>query len=308
MEKLEKLGEQLLSILTARSFGYALVLGFWVSLASTLITMIMLGQLAGIDHWVPKISHGSVLLAEFFLLFAIVAAISVIMSAKEDQAKEREKQVAAREAAIAERETKLGEREQDVNKQSKLDLLSEFRAKLAGVWELDFRYSSYNEAGDVIEARGVSFARFLLDEKTAKIRLLINVKADDYFESDDVMIEAISIWPVLAPKHLDYFHDLRLVMEETGDVARGPIFVHLDIDYTEDAPIRLSGTWYDLDGTFAKARREYRAAQHRPANGDLSLRGRITYRRLDMPVGYQPERTLPEIDRQRRSLQLVRES
>ena len=43
MEKLEKLAKQLFSILTARSFGYAVVLGFWGSLASTLITMIMRG-------------------------------------------------------------------------------------------------------------------------------------------------------------------------------------------------------------------------------------------------------------------------
>jgi hypothetical protein len=295
MATIDKLGERLLTVLTARSFGYALVLGFWVSLASTLITMVMLGRLAGFDHLVPKVVHGEVLLAEFFLLFVVVATISIRMSSNEDLAKEREKQVANREAAIVDRETKLSAREQDVNRREKLDLLSVFREKLAGVWEVEFRSTAFNEKGDVVDQRGHSYARFLVDEQTKKLRLLVNVKETDFTESDDVMIEAISIWPVMNPTHLDYFHDLRLTMED-GNIVRGPIFAHLDIDFEDGEPNRLVGTWYDLDGAFARARRNLWVEQQKPAKGELSLRGRITFRRIDLRVVGRQARSSADIE------------
>jgi hypothetical protein len=281
MEKLEKLGEQLLAILTARNFGYALVLGFWVSLASTLITMVMLGQLAAIEHGIPKVVHGGVLLTEFFCLFILVVIISLIMSAREDRSKEREKQVAEREAAIADREKKLNEREQEVNRHEAKDLLSSFRENLAGVWEMEFRSSTFNDRGEIVDEKGLSYARFLVDDETKKLRILANVKEDGFFESDEIAIEAITIWPVAAPEHLDYFHDLRLTLDN-GDIVRGPIFTHLNIDFEEKYPVRLVGTWYDLDGVFARARKELWIKQRQvQVKGDLSLRGRISFRRLD---------------------------
>jgi hypothetical protein len=283
MDKFEKLAEQLLSVLTARSFGYALVLGFWVSLASTLITTVMLGQLAGINHGIPEVVHGNLLLAEFFFLFVVVGIISVIMSAREDSSKEREKQVADREATLAERETKLSEREQDASRRDAQDLLSVFREKLAGVWEMEFRSSAFGKGGEVVDEKGISYARFVVDERTRKLRISVSVKEDEFFESDDVVIEAITIWPVSEPKHLDYFHDLRLTLEN-GDIVRGPIFAHLDIDFENDDPVRLAGTWYDLDGTFARARKDFWTAQQRLAKGDLSLRGRVSFRRIDESV------------------------
>jgi hypothetical protein len=294
METLGKLGERLLELLIARSFGYALVLGFWVSLASTLITMIMLNQLGSLDHGVPRISHGGALLTEFFLLFVVVTAVSVLMSLREDQAKEREKQVAEREAAIADRETKLGEREREAIQFSKLDVLSGFRGKLEGVWSLEYRSSSFNDEGDVVDEKGTTYARFLVDEETKKLRLLVNVREGDYWESDNLIIEAISVWPVSDPKHLDYFHDLRLTMER-GEIVRGPVFVHLDIDFEDGEPIRLSGTWYDLDGVFAKARREQWQNRQKPTKGDLSLRGRIVFRRIDLAMPSKLSHASPQL-------------
>ena len=104
------------------------------------------------------------------------------------------------------------------------------------------------------------------------------------------MIEAISVWPVMNPTHLDYFHDLRLTMEG-GDIVLGPIFVHLDIDFEDGEPNRLVGTWYDLDGVFARARRDLWLEQHKLVKGELPLRGRITFRRIDLRLVGQQARS-----------------
>jgi len=189
--------------------------------------------------------------------------LSIRMSNVEERIEKREKEVAERESNIAERETKLNAREQDVYNREALDLLSGFRDRLCGLWEMDYRRTIFNETGEVIDEKSQTFARIIVDDETKKLKLAINVREDGYFEQDQIMVEAITVWPVKHPEHLDYFHDLRLNMEN-GDVIRGPLFVHLDVTFVEGEPARLSGTWYDLDGVFAKARRELWVAQHEP--------------------------------------------
>jgi hypothetical protein len=156
---------------------------------------------------------------------------------------------------------------------------------------MEFRSSTFNQEGEVVDIRGLSYARFVIDNETAKLRILVSVKAGDFFDADDVAIEAITIWPIKDPKHLDYFHDLRLTLDN-GDIVRGPVFSHLDIDFENDKPVRLSGTWYDLDGAFAKGRKDFWMKQHGTVRGELSLRGRILFRRLDESLTSASEKLL----------------
>jgi hypothetical protein len=50
-----------------------------------------------------------------------------------------------------------------VNTHTAQDLLSGFREQLAGVWEMEFRSSTFNEGGEVVDQKGLSYARFMVD-------------------------------------------------------------------------------------------------------------------------------------------------
>jgi hypothetical protein len=150
------------------------------------------------------------------------------------------------------------------------------------------------------EIKNTSHARFDVNEKTKKLGMRTRVKSDGEFDEENILVEAISIWPTIDPKYLDYFHDLSL-SHGHGEIVRGPVFVHLDIEYEGDQPARLRGIWYDLDGAFARAQRETLVQAKREIRGELPMRGRIIFTKLDLELGAN-ESAVPEVARSPASL------
>ena len=148
---------------------------------------------------------------------------------------------------------------------------------------MSFRSWRFNDAGEPEEIKNTSHARFDVNEKTKKLGMRTRVKSDGEFDEENISIEAISIWPTINPRYLDYFHDLSL-SHGHGEIVRGPVFVHLDIEYDGDQPARLRGIWYDLDGTFAKVQKETLVQSRREVRGELPTRGRIAFTKLDIEL------------------------
>jgi hypothetical protein len=274
MDKLAKVLETLVLALVSRGFGYALVLGITASAISTAFTLFALDSYLGLDKH-PPIVHGPWFVGEFFLIVAVVAGIAAFMSSREDRMKAQEAAIATREASVAEREAAVARREGG-------DILTGFREKLSGNWELTFRGWNYNHLGEPEEVDGLGYAVFKISERTQKLVMRTSIRSDPDFDDENVAVEAISIWPPQNPKHLDYFVDLTLA-SELGEIVRGAVFVHLDIDLdSDDRPVRLTGTWYDLDGQFARARKTAWSARNpgRTITNGLPLRGRISFQRF----------------------------
>jgi hypothetical protein len=273
VEKLEKLAEALIIAITGRNIGYGIFLGFVISLCVTSVTILLLDGVPLFSQR-PPVHNGLRFFGEFMVLLVIITALTVFMTSRDDKSKQREENVTHREEAVAKRETAVAEREAD-------DLLSSFREQMIGLWEMNYRVWTYDDKGEPKELAKTNYAKFDVDQRTKKLTIRTRVTASDDFEDDQVRIEAISIWPVINPTTFDYYHDLGLTHDH-GEVIRGPIFVHLDIDYEEDVPVRLRGTWYDLDGVFARTIREHHVAQHGAVQRSLPLHGRIFFSKTDL--------------------------
>ena len=248
----EKAVETLIETLTAKTIGYALTVGFVSSLLATYITMIFLGALTPGDHYIPIVAHGPRFVAEFFVLLATVAAISVLLSF----------------------------RETNMQKLRNEDMLSGFRKKLAGYWEIEFRSWNYDDEGKIIESRPIDHALFDVDKDTYKLVVRLNVRDGPFWQKDQLTVRAVSIWPAKDPANLDLYYKPHLEMK-SGRIVEGQVFVHTEIEFDRERPVRLSGVWYDLDGTFARAKKDFIISKDVTPAEDLPTSGIIEFTKLE---------------------------
>lgn len=270
----------LLKNIMAQSIGYAMVLGLGTAVVATGITAIMLNEITNAGHFPPTIHGGRWFVGEFFVLFIGVTAVSVILNLREKDMNARQAELAEREAKLAERDTAVAEREHKVSIREGEDLLSGFRKMLAGPWEVEFRNWDYDGSGQKTVSDPIDHAHFLVDEETHKLEIQLRVRRSETWDESDLTVRSISIQPVKDPQTISYYHDVRLDTR-SGQRVIGAVFVHLTIEYRGTQPYILRGTWYDLDGTFARAKKDmFMARKGHPPEMALPTSGPIVFSKL----------------------------
>lgn len=264
----------------AQSIGYAMVLGLGTAIVATAITAMMLNEVTNALHFPPTIKGGRWFVGEFFVLFIAVTAVSVALNLREKDLSARQAELADREAKLAERDAAVAEREHKVAVREGEDLLSGFRKQLAGPWEVEFRTWDYDNSGQKIATDPIDHAHIVVDEETQKLQIRLHVRRSGIWEESDLMVRAISIQPVKDPQTISYYHDAKLDTT-TGQRVTGAIFVHLSIEYRGTQPYILRGTWYDLDGSFARVKKDMFMARRGCApQEELPTSGAILFSKL----------------------------
>ena len=215
-------------------------------------------------------------------MLSVVSASSILVSFREADIQREQKELAQRETNLANRENEIAQREASVAKRENEDMLSDFRRKLAGPWEIEFRNWSYDQAGQVKDTKSIDNATFEIDNETQKLVIRMHVRENEFWKKDELIVRAISIQPVKEPATIDYYHEVRLDMQE-GQIADGRFFAHLEIIYSGSSPVRLRGTWYDLDAAYSYAMKNLIISRGIIPQRDLPVAGSITFTKLQTP-------------------------
>jgi hypothetical protein len=268
--------------LTAETIGRAFLLGVAIASIGTFVPLLLLNEIVSFKL-PPVVNNGTWFVGLWFLLLIIVTITTLVSSLhgtavqkREDEVAKKETNVKDREAAVVQRETAAFEREKD-------DLLTAFRRKIEGIWEMTYLYWDYDDDGSQTERSVVSHANFLVDESTGKLGITLDLKPVGHWKGDAETVTAIMIWPVHQPEHLGYYHVFSIPLD-TGEQILGATFTSLDIRFDGHQPVSLSGTWYDLDQSFARINRKAATDAGTKVQKELPPRGRIQYKKLSGPI------------------------
>jgi hypothetical protein len=170
------------------------------------------------------------------------------------------------------------------------DILTPIRKKLRGHWRIEYQSWKINALGDLEEDWRVEVCTIGIDDGTAKTYIQIDNVQNELFESSPTKIEDITINPKTSPMRITYFHEMKmrftpaareLLGDEKSEVS-APILGVLGISDGDDAGNidRLTGDWYDLDGTFAKLVEDFSSKSGRPTKESLPRKGAMRFSRL----------------------------
>ena len=273
----DKPPEVIAQAITADSIGRALMLATTIATVGTFVPLVLMNDIT--FNLPPTVTHGAWFVGVWFLLLCIVTVAAMLSQVRENKIKLQQADVAKREVDIKDREAAVATREKAILDREKDDLLTTFRGRLVGIWEMTSMFWDYDPTGCLIERSSVSHARITVDEKTGKLKITMDLKAFRQWKEDEETVTAIIIWPVMEPKYLAYYHQFGLSLD-TGEQIFGASFTILDIRYEEEEPVLLSGTWYDLDQSFSRINADYATRAGIKLQRELPPRGKIAFKKL----------------------------
>jgi hypothetical protein len=137
------------------------------------------------------------------------------------------------------------------------DYLTPLRKQLRGTWAVYYQDWQVNAMGQVISKEENDIAKIDINVVARKLYIHSSLHNSDVFKDYDRNIENISINATSKPIEIILFYRLNL-STHSGALLEGDVFVKLTLEFDENnKPIRMAGRWYDLDGGFARSKREF---------------------------------------------------
>ena len=158
------------------------------------------------------------------------------------------------------------------------DYLTPLRKQLRGTWSVYYQDWQVNAKGEVISKEENDIAKIGINVVTRKLCIHSSLHNHDVFNNENKDIENIAINATSEPIELIFFYRLSLTTRD-GATLEGDIFVRLDLEFNEaNQPVKMTGKWYDLDGRFAKSKREFfnRLLSKEPV-GEFGPSGTVRY-------------------------------
>jgi hypothetical protein len=106
-------------------------------------------------------------------------------------------------------------------------------------------------------------ATFSLSDRQ-KLVLTYEWRKHPIFGNGEVTISHIALSPELLPEKIIWFDEPSIPKQDgTGNIS-GRVFTVMTITYSDNKPVKLVGSWFDLDGTFTDYQMEYWKERNKP--------------------------------------------
>lgn len=177
------------------------------------------------------------------------------------------------------------------------DILSPFRRKLVGYWEV--RALTWKiEGGAVTQEHVVTHCTIGIEDVGRKLILHFDITNSDIFKDQSMDITNVMIAFQGEPKKLIYFHDHELQLKQPIGVgpdqivsAKFPFLGVLNINSINTDVNDMDGVWYDIDNSvFNLARRipdlnGLDLLNDGIEKGAITFKGALSFKRLPRPTG-----------------------
>jgi hypothetical protein len=161
------------------------------------------------------------------------------------------------------------------------DYLTPLRKQLRGTWSVYYQDWEVNAKGEVVSKEAYDTAKVDINVVTRKLYIHSSLHSHEVFKDYERNIDNISINPSSKPIELIFFYRLSLTARD-GPTLEGDIFVRLALEFNEaNKPVKMTGRWYDLGGSFAKSKQEFysRLLSKEPV-GEFEKSGTVRYEKL----------------------------
>lgn len=162
------------------------------------------------------------------------------------------------------------------------DYLTPLRKSIKGNWAVHYADWQPNAAGNVVPQIENDIAKIGIGLQTRKLYIKLNIANHQVFGSFDTIIEDISLNSQSKPMRITYTHKFSVDVSD-GTRVEGDVLVRLDIllDDVTQQPVKLVGTWYDLDHVFmAHKSKHYTALSPNRLAGQFKPFGMIEFKRI----------------------------
>lgn len=162
------------------------------------------------------------------------------------------------------------------------DYFTPIRKSLKGTWAVYYTDWQIDNSGRINPKKENDTATIGISLSTRKLFIASSLHNHEVFNDYERNIEDISLNVKSNPIKLTYSHRLS-AQTRSGKIVEGNIFVMLDVflDDSTNNPTKMTGTWYDLDQEFNRAKAEYYKEIHPNCNFEqIPASGSIEYIRL----------------------------